>query len=204
MHSRVIKVCGITRAEDARAAVEAGANALGFNFYARSSRVVSVECAAEIGAGLPAHVWKVGVFVNEPPESVRSIARRAGLDVVQLHGEETSSDVPENVRVWKAFPGTRDELAALLDAFPAEAFLLDAPCAGRGGSGQTFDWSKIKGLKQRIILAGGLDAVNVREAIRQVQPWGVDSCSRIESAPGIKDHDKMKRFIEAARMEMQL
>ncbi len=145
MHARVIKICGITRLEDAQAAVAAGANALGFNFYPRSPRFIAPEEAARIAGELPATVWKVGVFVNEPPQKVLAVVRTAGLDVAQLHGEESAGEAPEGVRVWKAFAGTRADLEAAMAAFPAEAYLLDAPGAGRGGSGRTFDWRALAG-----------------------------------------------------------
>jgi phosphoribosylanthranilate isomerase len=204
MHARVIKICGITRSEDAHVAVEAGANALGFNFYPPSPRFIAPELAARIAGELPVHVLKVGVFVNEPSGQVLEVMRSVGLDVVQLHGEESPDAAFAGVRVWKAFAGTRSDLVAAMDAFPAEAYLLDAPCTERGGSGRTFDWARIAGLKRKIVVAGGLDAENVSEAIRQVRPWGVDSCSRLESAPGVKDHARMVKFIEEAVREMRL
>lgn len=194
----VVKVCGITNTEDAVAAVAAGAGALGFNFYPGSPRYVTAAQAAAIVAAVPAEVLKVGVFVNEPAERVAEIAREAGMDVAQLHGDETSEEVPEGVRVWKAFRVNADFDVERLAAFPAEAFLLDTPTAMYGGSGHTFDWSRARGAPGRILLAGGLDESNVRQAIEAVHPWGVDACSRLESAPGKKDHGRMARFIAAA------
>lgn len=194
----VVKVCGITNAEDARAAVEAGAGALGFNFYPRSPRYLSAAGAAEITAGVPAGVLKVGVFVNETPERVAEIVREAGLDVAQLHGDEGADGVPPGVRVWKAFRVGEGFSLEQLEAFPAEAFLLDTPTELYGGSGHTFDWSRASGAERRILLAGGLDESNVREAIAVAHPWGVDACSRLESAPGKKDYGRMARFIAAA------
>ena len=184
------KICGITNRDDALAAIGGGAAALGFNFYPASPRYLTERQAAELIAALPASVWKVGVFVNEPRERVAEIARQAGLDVVQLHGEETPEEYPAGLRVWKAF---RIKGGTSIPACPAEAVLLDGPA-----SGQTFDWSLARGAAERIILAGGLDAANVRQAIAQAQPWGVDACSRIESAPGRKDHRKMAEFLKAA------
>lgn len=194
----LVKVCGITNTEDAMAAVAAGAGALGFNFYPRSPRYVTPEQAAGIGAGVPAGVLKVGVFVNESPARVEEIAREAGLEVAQLHGDEPAGAVPSGVRVWKAFRVNADFDPAQLDRFPAEAFLLDTPTAMYGGSGHTFDWARAHGAKARILLAGGLDESNVRDAIAAVHPWGVDACSRLESAPGKKDHGRLRRFIAAA------
>lgn len=195
----MVKICGITNLEDALAAAGAGATALGFNFWPKSPRYVSADEAARITAKLPAGPWKVGVFVNESPTLVERIARAAGLDVVQLHGDETAADCPRTGRVWKAFRVGPGFAASELDAFPVEAYLLDGPAAVQyGGSGKIFEWSAAAGIEKKIILAGGLDAGNVREAIEQARPWGVDACSRIESTPGRKDHARMKAFIKAA------
>jgi phosphoribosylanthranilate isomerase len=194
----LVKVCGITSLDDARAAIDAGAEALGFNFYPKSPRYLTPRQAADITARIPAEILKVGVFVNEAPETLEAIAREAGLDVVQLHGDETPGQVPQNLRVWKAFRVNDQFSLDLLDAFPAEAFLLDTPTSLYGGSGHTFDWTRARGASRRILLAGGLDESNVRDAIATAQPWGVDACSRLESSPGIKDHSRMARFIAAA------
>lgn len=192
----VVKVCGITGRDDALAAVESGATALGFNFWPKSPRWIEPEAAAAIAAELPPHVLKVGVFVNEPALNVELVSNRVPLDVAQLHGDCGS---PRGVRVWKAHsvrPGFSAE--ALADP-EAEAFLLDAPADGlHGGTGQVFDWNLIGGLRQRIVLAGGLDASNVARAIATAHPWGVDACSRLESEPGKKDPGKTAAFIRAA------
>ena len=189
----MVKICGITNLEDALAAVEGGARALGFNFWPRSPRYITPEAAREMIAKLPAEVWKVGVFVDEKPEKITAIARETGLDVVQLHGRETGADFPQGLRVWKAVRiGTQFDREAL-DQYPAEALLLDG-----ASNGVTFDWTLAAGLHGNVIVAGGLDAANVRKAIDQAQPWGVDACSRIESAPGKKDHVKMAQFLKAA------
>jgi phosphoribosylanthranilate isomerase len=194
----MIKVCGVTTREDAEAAAAAGATAIGFNFYPKSPRRLTPERAAEIGRGLVA--LKVGVFVNEPPEKVEETARIAGLDVAQLHGEEPASAYPKALRVWKAVRvGPGFELAQW-EEDPAEALLLDGPAELLyGGAGVAFDWRRAAGGRRRIVLAGGLDAGNVAQAIQQARPWGVDACSRIEIAPGKKDHEKMRQFIQAAR-----
>lgn len=182
----MIKVCGITRREDALAAVEAGASALGFIFYEHSPRFVTPEKAAELGEGLP--VWKVGVFVNETLATVESIMRAATLDVAQIYG----GNAPGGYRVWKAIrvAGTVD----LQAANDCEAIFLDSP-----QTGVPFDWRLARGAAGKIIIAGGLDASNVREAIRAAEPWGVDASSRLESAPGIKDHEKIRQFVKAAQ-----
>lgn len=188
----IVKICGITNQEDATAAVDGGATALGFNFYTGSPRYIAPERAAEIGT--PAGVRRVGVFVDEIPARVEGIARAAALDVAQLHGHETPADYPAAIPVWKAARVRDGWEASSLIGCPAEALLLDGPANGR-----TFDWEITRGLLQRIILAGGLDASNVALAVSVMHPWGVDACSRIESAPGRKDHKKMIDFLQAAR-----
>jgi phosphoribosylanthranilate isomerase len=180
----MIKVCGITRREDAEAAVEAGASALGFIFYAKSPRYVTPSTAALLGEGLDA--LKVGVFVDESPAAVESVMRSARLDIAQIYG----NTYPENVkRIWKAF---RPSDGVVADG--AEAILLDGPA-----NGISFDWSSAIDPNHKIIVAGGLDASNVAQAIRIAKPWGVDASSKLESAPGIKDHEKVRAFIRAAR-----
>jgi phosphoribosylanthranilate isomerase len=194
----IVKICGITHLEDAQAAIAGGASALGFNFYPRSKRYIGISDATKMIAQLPSDIVKVGVFVNESAERVADLVRRIGLDVAQLHGDETPEQYPAGVRVWKAAHVDAGFTLAAWDACPAEALLLDSACNGAfGGSGQSFDWSRVAGGSRQIILAGGLDEANVREAIRLVKPWGVDVCSRIERAPGRKDHTKMAAFIQA-------
>jgi phosphoribosylanthranilate isomerase len=197
----MVKICGITNREDAVAAVEAGASALGFNFYRGSVRYIDPSVASEIAAGL--NVAKVGVFVNESLSEIERIAELVRLDVVQLHGDETAETANQHQgRVWKAFRVTNGWSAGDLEPYSAEAFLLDAPARGNyGGSGEPFDWRRARGISRKIILAGGLDASNVGAAIKEVRPWGVDSCSRLEKSPGHKDHEKMRRFIAAALAE---
>lgn len=203
----IVKVCGITNAEDAAAAIDAGATAIGFNFYPRSPRYIAPEDAALIPTP---GVRRVGVFVNETRARVEDIARIAALDTAQLHGEENPSDYPDNVAVWKAvrsgvaIPARAGEAATHTSL---EAVLLDGPAGDLyGGAGRTFDWHVARDLSRsralRIVLAGGLDAANVAQAISIAHPWGVDACSRIESAPGKKDHSKMFAFIQAALQAM--
>jgi len=193
----ILKICGITNWEDAAAAMEAGANAIGFNFYSRSPRSIEPESAARI-ASMPG-VRRVGVFVNETRARVEEIARIAALDVAQLHGDETPADYPATMAVWKAARVNSGFDLTRFDDCPAEALLLDGD-AGElyGGAGRSFDWRLAAGGTRRIILAGGLDASNVAAAITLVRPWGVDACSRIERAPGQKDHKKMTEFLQAA------
>ena len=196
----MVKICGITNREDALAAIDGGAAALGFNFYPASPRYIAPDEAAAVAATLPARVWKVGVFVDESPETVLRIAGQVGLDIAQLHGSESPQQYPRGMRVWKAIRMVGQDFS-LPTAGPAEAVLVDGPASGR-----IFDWTRLRrpgrppqaeGLPH-VILAGGLDAGNVREAIEQVHPWGGDACSQLESSPGRKDRFKMAAFLKAA------
>lgn len=193
----LVKICGITTPGDAQAAVEAGADALGFNFWPGSPRYLSTEAAAKIMADVPAGVWKVGVFVDTTAEEADRCAVEAGLDVVQFHG---SVETAPRTRFWQAVTAGEAGWRETMEASAAEAILLDAPSgARRGGSGVPFDWSLASGLPYRIVLAGGLSPENVAEAIRLLRPWGVDACSRLESSPGRKDPAKMRAFVAAVR-----
>jgi phosphoribosylanthranilate isomerase len=197
----MVKICGITSAEDALVAVDAGASAIGFNFYPASPRYLTPEAAALIAAQLPSGVMKVGVFVDEAPASVADIARAVPLDIVQLHGGEA----PVGVRYWRVCRVNGDSVLDLENVAGAEAILLDTAVRGmHGGTGRTFAWPLARIIGHNVIVAGGLDAGNVREAIRQAHPWGVDACSRIESAPGRKDRMKMTDFVHAALAEAAL
>jgi len=189
----MVKICGITNRDDAMAAVEAGASAIGFNFYHDSPRYISPTGASVIAEKIPASVWKVGVFVNETPESVAKIALQVGLDIAQLHGVADA----RGIRIWRACQV--DDADLFINDETVEALLLDTPSEGQfGGTGKTFDWSRAKGLPKKVVIAGGLDASNVRRAIAEAQPWGVDACSRLEKSPGHKDYEKLRQFIEAA------
>lgn len=188
----IVKICGITNHEDAAAALEAGATALGFNFYPPSPRYVSPEQAAELARGVEA--IKVGIFVAALPAAVAETMRLVGLDVAQVYGDLAY----HGLRTWRACRVKSADFKLPEDGH-AEAFLLDGFSAQAwGGTGVSFPWSIARGLPGKIVLAGGLDAGNVRGAIEQARPWGVDACSRIEKSPGRKDHEKMKQFIEAA------
>lgn len=192
----LVKICGITTLEDALQACEAGAGALGFNFWPRSPRFVDAAAAQRIIERLPGNVLTVGVFVDEPGERIEATARMAGIEVAQLHGEIRGV----KMRCWQAWPATAERIRERMEGSPAEAFLIDTPAGEmRGGTGRTFDWSLAAGLPGRIVLAGGLGPDNVAEAIRAVRPWGVDACSRLEREPGRKDHAKVAAFIRAAR-----
>jgi phosphoribosylanthranilate isomerase len=196
----MIKICGITNLEDALAAVDEGATALGFVFHPPSPRAVSEETAAGIIARIPPSVWKVGVFVDRDPSEIGRIVAACGLDVAQLHGSESPAQAPRGVRVWKALRAGPDGLEAGWPVEAAEAFVLDtASGAGFGGTGKTFPWHWARSFPGKVILAGGLDASNVAEAVRVAQPWGVDASSRLEFAPGRKDPAKVREFVRAAR-----
>ena len=188
----MVKICGITNLEDALAAAESGATALGFNFYPKSPRFISAESAAAIFAKLPPAVWKVGVFVDQPEALDTALA--IGLDVVQFHGSEPPSALRAE-RSWKAFRVTSDFDWRLPREYDAEAVLLDGPSPG---TGVPFDWAKVSVSGRKVIVAGGLDDTNVRQAIETARPWGVDACSKLETSPGRKDHKKMNRFVKAA------
>ncbi len=182
-----VKICGITNREDALAAIDAGARALGFIFVASSPRSVTAERLEPWIHGLPADVWKVGVFADETPETIEQISSRLGLAIAQLHGAETPQNHPGGLRVWKAFRVNRD--SEIPDYPAAEAILID---------GIAYDWKRTAHFTRPLILAGGLNEENVRARIECARPWAVDVSSGIESAPGRKDHARMKKFIEAA------
>ena len=195
----MVKICGITNREDAHAAAESGASALGFNFWRHSPRYISPTGASLITEKLPDTILKVGVFVDETPDVILRISLRANLDIAQLHGQ---SECPAR-RHWRACLVREGHRVDFLRDLDAEVFLLDTASAKlRGGTGVTFPWSLAKEAAQttdkKIVIAGGLDADNVQIAIAEAQPWGVDSCSRLESSPGRKDHTKMQKFIRAA------
>jgi phosphoribosylanthranilate isomerase len=203
-----IKICGLTNFEDAVAAVAAGADYLGFNFYPRSPRCVTPAACAEMVAALRARrapAITVGIFVNQPPGEMAATLQAAGLDLAQLHGNEQLDDM-EALR-GRAFVAVRDPRWVDFDALAAfgpgrPAFLLDANAPNAyGGTGQTADWEAAQPLAARypIFLAGGLTPSNVAAAIRQVRPWGVDVASGVEAAPGRKDVEKMRAFVAAAR-----
>ena len=198
-----VKICGITNLEDALMAVEAGADALGFVFFSGSPRNISPEQAAAIICRLPPFVQTVGLFVNEEPATVNSVADRCGLDLVQLHGEE-SPDYCSAVkrRIIKAFrvkdASTLDEISN----YRVAAFLLDAwSPAAHGGTGTTFNWeiAARAAALHSIILAGGLTPENVAGAVATVNPYAVDVSSGVESAPGKKDAGKVSSFIRSCK-----
>jgi phosphoribosylanthranilate isomerase len=199
-----VKICGITRAEDALVAVDAGADALGFMFYASSPRCVTREAAAPIIHQLPPFVAKVGVFVNPTVEEVRQAIADCGLDTLQFHGEELPEFCRQfGLKVLKAFRVQGPETLKVLSDYSQMTWLLDSFVAGtRGGTGNTFNWDiAAQAVKSggRVILAGGLTPENVAEAVRKVHPYGLDVSSGVESAPGRKDAAKVRAFITAAK-----
>jgi phosphoribosylanthranilate isomerase len=191
-----VKICGITRERDARAAVRAGADALGFVFWPNSPRRVTPEAAARIGRTMPALVSRVGVFVNAGPAEVKRVVRRAGLDAIQLHGDEDPADYADcGAAIIKAvtLTGAPDVTAAL--AYPADVtILVDAEDpVRRGGTGRPANWKLARTLARArpILLAGGIGAANVRDALRAVRPWGIDVSSGVEVRPGVKSQKKI-------------
>ena len=208
----LVKICGITNWPDAKAACDAGANMLGFNFYEKSLRRVSTVEAATMRAKLPSDVQAVGLFVNAKPAEISSLHAFVRFTAAQLHGDEPPvivSEVSRTVPVFKAFRVAADfQLSTLEKYHEAFAFLFDGVRAGQfGGSGASADWNVARRAvpAHRIILAGGLTPENVGVAIRSVLPYAVDVASGIESKPGKKDHVRMKEFIdEVRRTEEQL
>jgi phosphoribosylanthranilate isomerase len=197
-----IKICGVTRLEDALLASRLGADALGFNFWPGSKRHVSAAAARQIIARLPPFVTPVGVFVNQPEGEMRAIAAETGIQVFQLHGDEPPglcSRLP--LPVVKAVPVDQVSTLSKLLSYEVQAFLLDTPSRGYGGTGRPFDWSLAEGVSEAapVILAGGLTPENVADAVRAVRPWAVDVASGVESSPGVKDADRMLRFVTAVR-----
>ncbi|NMZ12455.1 phosphoribosylanthranilate isomerase [Pseudomonas proteolytica] len=198
------KICGITRMEDALAAVEAGADAIGFVFYAKSPRAVTVQQARAIIAGLPPFVTTVGLFVNASACELNEILDAVPLDLLQFHGDETPDECAGYHRPYiKALRvKAGDDIAASCAAYAgASGILLDAYVEGiPGGTGEAFDWSLIpQGLSKPIILAGGLCAENVAQAIAQVRPYAVDVSGGVEQGKGIKDSAKIRAFMQAVR-----
>jgi len=201
-----VKVCGITNVEDALAALDAGADMLGFNFYARSPRYVTPAEARKIIERLPEGVSCVGVFVNESaPAEVERIAREAGLGAVQLHGDETPEYCQSlrDLTTIKALRVGAEYNVESAAAYDTDAILLDAYVAGeRGGTGHTFDWALATLTRERVrrlFLAGGLNPDNVAAALAAVRPYAVDVCSGVETAPGRKSLPLMRRFVESVK-----
>lgn len=205
-----IKICGITNIDDARAAVAAGADALGFNFYNLSPRYIAPPAARDIVEQLPSSILTVGVFVNEDsPQSVKNVASEAGVTAFQLHGDESPAYCREladryviktltvsgdfDIQMVQDYARVRDVNAIMLDTKDNSL---------RGGTGRVFDWSvaiEVNKVVPKLFLAGGLSPENISEAIELVRPYAVDACSALEVIPGIKNHERMRAFVELAR-----
>ena len=201
----IVKICGIKTLKDAQAAIDAGADYLGFNFYPKSVRFIEKTACAEITSVLKRehpNIKLVGVFVNSSVEEIKDILQTCHLDLAQLHGDETPETftqlAPHAFRAFRGIP----EANAGYERSEAPFMLIDAAVKGvYGGSGVTADWTAAAELSRQypLLLAGGLTPENVADAVRQVQPWGVDVASGVESAPGEKDAEKMSAFVKAVR-----
>jgi phosphoribosylanthranilate isomerase len=214
-----VKICGVTTVDDARAVAAAGADAIGLNFYAASPRFLPLERAQHVAANIPAKVLRVGLFVNAPAETICGAYDALGLDLIQLHGEEPPEFLSElgDRPVMRAFRvGTAglqpaaEYLARCRELRTSPAMvLLDAFVADqRGGTGKTADWDALAAERHllgdaKLVLAGGLTPDNVADAIRRVRPAAVDTASGVESRPGVKDHDAVRRFVTAASQALQ-
>jgi len=202
MRTRV-KICGITRVEDAQLSVDAGADAIGLVFYDKSPRFVSSEKAQEISHIIPAFISRVALFKDASVQSVQAVIEQVEIDLIQFHGSETAAFCEQFNRPYikalgmKAAHCDEEYLIANAKMFStAKAILLDGHAPGEaGGTGETFDWSSVAAIDQTVVLAGGLTAKNVKQAIEMVHPFAVDVSSGVESAPGIKDKDKVSEFM---------
>ena len=203
MERLFVKICGITRAEDALSAVEAGADAVGFNFYSGSKRFISPGAAAAVAAKLQGRTTKVGVFVNPTADEVRAVLREVALDVLQFSGEEEPSLLADfSVPIFKTIHVHGASSLERMNEYTASAFLLDSFVPGEfGGTGASFEWrlARDAGTRGKIIIAGGLTPENVDQAVRAAAPYGVDVSSGVELRPGIKDPKKVEQFILRAR-----
>src|SRR6185503_19694092 len=203
----LVKICGITNLDDALAAVAAGADALGFNFYKPSPRYLSPQHAREIIEQLPESLLMVGVFVNEEsPDAVRSIANQAGIRALQLHGDESPEycrELAGNYYVIKTFAVSDSFDVQTSKPYEVEAIMLDTKHNTlRGGTGRVFDWSvaeQAASMIPKLFLAGGLSPENIENAVEIVRPYAVDACSALEDRPGRKNHERMRVFVNTVR-----
>lgn len=208
-----VKVCGITRAEDAAFAVTCGADALGFIAYVKSPRFISPEKVGKICKNIPDKIRKVGVFVDAEFSAILPYID-AGIDIIQFHGGESakfalSAKKSFNVEIWKAIRPKRREYLERYRNYPAEKFLIDTFCVSTpGGTGKTADWKLAKlatdVLSAPVILAGGLNPANIAEAVRRVHPWGIDVNSGVESSPGIKNRQLIKKIFSAIERQFPI
>ena len=200
-----VKICGITRLADALVAADAGADALGFIFYQKSSRFIPMQTARDISRELPPWLARVGVFVNETEQAIQQIAQICQLTAIQLHGNESPAFCQRfSLPVIKAFRVQNENILSQLEAFSVSAWLLDSYVPGQlGGTGEVFNWQWAREAKEKgrpVILAGGLTPKNIADAVKMVQPYGVDVSSGVESTPGIKDHAMVRDFISYAKI----
>ena len=205
MSSVKVKICGITRSEDLEIAVRAGADALGFVFAERSKRRIDTEQARELVRKVPAFVSRVGLFMDQDADRVARVLDRVPLTLLQFHGNEDADFCRQfGLPYMKAVAMDSDQaVAEAARKYPdAAALLLDShEVGGLGGTGRTFDWSLVVAAPLPLVLAGGLTPENVRRAIEQVRPWGVDVSSGVEDEPGVKNTDRMRQFIKEAKRE---
>lgn len=199
-----IKICGITRFEDARVAANLGVDALGFIFFKKSPRYIAPEEAAKIIRQLPPFISRVGVFVNEELPSILEIAQIAGIDTLQLHGTESPDFCDQSpLPVLKTFSVKPDMNFSILDTYKTAGFLLDTWNSNMyGGSGKTFDWTIAKNICARfnnVVIAGGLGASNIEEALDMVHPYGIDISSGVEIMPGVKNPHKMRDVVKIVK-----
>ena len=199
-----VKICGITRTEDAIAAANVGVDAIGLVFYQKSTRCVEIDQAKTIIAKLPPFVSAVGLFMDARGEFIREVVSQVPLDLLQFHGDECPADCGLYGRPYIKAVAMRDGInyAAYTASYPdAAGFLLDSHSAGQaGGTGQTFDWTKVPQAHENpLILAGGLKPENVAEAIQQVRPYGIDLSSGVESSPGVKDAGRIQALMNEVK-----
>ncbi len=200
----MVKICGLRRPEDVAAVADLAPDAMGFVFWDKSRRYAPPETMAAAVAGIPAGILRVGVFVDAPRAHIRDVIRQLGLNVVQLHGSESPEDCRGfSVPVWKAIPADRCAPAEAA-RYPVDALVLDSYSAeSPGGTGCVGDWDLVarwtRASPRPVVLAGGLAPGNVSAALQTVAPWGVDVCSGVEAAPGVKDLNKVKEFIRQCR-----
>ncbi|HXF10022.1 MAG TPA: phosphoribosylanthranilate isomerase [Desulfuromonadaceae bacterium] len=199
-----VKICGITNPADAKTAIDAGADALGFIFYEKSPRYVSIQQVAEITKQIPPFIMRVGVFVNAEEDFIGRAVAEGGLTMLQFHGDEEPDFCTQfGLMSMKAFRVKDADSLKTIPEYPTDAYLLDAYSSTTlGGSGEKFNWDlavEAQKFKKPIFLAGGLTPGNVAEAVRKVQPFGVDVSSGVEASPGKKDPAKVKAFIEAVK-----
>lgn len=200
-----VKICGMTRPQDVVAAADSGADALGFVFTPRSKRFIEAEQAAELVSATPAFVSRVGLFMDQDREDVLQVLGQVPLNLLQFHGSESAEFCEQfGLPYIKAIAmGSAADAGNPYPAYPgACGVLLDSHAPGQaGGTGHVFDWNRIPAFEKPLILAGGLNPGNVARAVRTVRPWAVDASSGVEDAPGIKNHERMREFIEEAKRE---